>query len=164
MTSWSFTILYTTSALLFLVLGSTQLHQPLRARGNVNTVLQTWAWTFIHIHTVCVWVFSLICWPLAWLLTAALTRFYKMNVKRWDKLDNSSCKNSFGLLCMQTVQWNTQCSFYLTHAGHWGCCQTSSNHSLCALPTVGEGATLNNERKCDHTWHLCILSLLLTIK
>lgn len=119
----------------------------------------------MHTHTVCVWVSWLLCWPLAWLLTAALTRFSTMNVKHWDKWDISFRENSFGLLCMQTLQWNTQCSYNLTHTEHWGYCQSSSNHSPRVLPTVGKRATMNNRKK----FHLCdtklfVLLSIITIK
>lgn len=73
--------------------------------------------------TYCVRAFSLLSWPLAhWLLTAALTRFSTKNVKSWNTWDVSFRKNCFGLLCMHTLQWNTQCSYNLTHAEHRGCC------------------------------------------
>lgn len=155
MTLWSLTILYTASALLFIVLGGVQLHQPLTARGDVNTIRQTQALTFTHIQWEC-FGSTVGLWP-DWLLTAAPARFSTKTVKRWNKWDVFFCKkkNSFSLLCMHTLQWNTQCSYNLTLAEHRGCCQnlfSSSIPSPCAvLSTASERATLNNIGSVS--WH-----------
>lgn len=80
-----------------------------------------------HAHTVWEYFhFSVGLWP-GWLLTAAPTRFSTKNVKRWNKWDVSFRKKCFGLLCMHTLQRNTQCSYNLTHAEQPGCCQNLFN-------------------------------------
>lgn len=130
----SLAILYTTSALLFIVIGGVA--PTSHSLGGCECKARQMQGLSFHAHAVRECFFAL---QLAFGLSDSRLLLRPGSLQRlWSAGTNEMspfCKNSFSLLCMHTLQRNTQCSYNLTLAEHWGCCQNLFNSSTPSLPT-----------------------------